>query len=310
MRSLNTRLDRALRRNKVRLALGPRTRVVIFADLHRGKGNRADDFGPNRLLFEEALEHYDRRRFTYVELGDGDELVDNVRLEPIVRAYDRIFRLLDRFQRAGRLFYLVGNHNLPMANARWREKQLARARRQVPGLWAGLDVQETLLLGEKVFLFHGHQADALGAFLALLSRVFVRAMGRFLPNVLRFKNPLSVSHNARKRRRMERKILAWASRRGMVAVAGHTHRPVFLALGREEQEAGLEGRPYYFNCGSGVEPRQVTALEIEAFTIRLVRWQLMADPRRRGRVRVARQVVKGCEKRLPDILAGLSDNPR
>ena len=300
--------DRALRRNKVRLPLGPHSRVVIFSDLHRGIGDEADNFLHNQALFETALDHYNRRRFTYIELGDGDELAENSRFEAIVRSYGRLFRLLDRFQRDGRLYYLVGNHNLQMGKARWREKQLAKARMLIPGLWEGLAAQESLLLGDKIFLFHGHQADVLSTFLAPLSRFFMRTIWRFLKNVFGFKNPLSVSQNPRKRSRVEQRILSWAASRRMVAVAGHTHRPVFMSLGRQEREAGLESRPYYFNCGCGVHPRAVTALEIEALTIRLVKWRIIADPKDRNRLRVKRQVLPGCQRRLPDIFGALEKN--
>jgi UDP-2,3-diacylglucosamine pyrophosphatase LpxH len=272
--------DRALRRNRIRLPLG----------------DWADDFLHNQILFEAALDHYNRRCFTYIELGDGDELVENTRLEAIVRSYGSIFRLLDRFHRDGRLYYLVGNHNLQMLKARWREKQLAKARGFIPGLWTELDAQETLLLGDRIFLFHGHQADLLSTFLAPLSRFFVRTIWRFLKNVFGFKNPLSVSQNPRRRSRVERKIMSWAMRRKIVAVAGHTHRPVFMSLGRQESD---------FNCGCGVHPRAITALEIEALTIRLVKWHIIADPKDRNRLRAERQVFPGCQRRLPDIFAAL-----
>jgi UDP-2,3-diacylglucosamine pyrophosphatase LpxH len=300
--------DRALRRNRLRLPLGPRSRIVICSDLHRGMGDWADDFLHNQALFEAALDHYNRRRFTYIELGDGDELVENTRWEAIVRSYGSLFRLLDLFHRDGRLHYLVGNHNLQMGKARWREKQLAKARMLIPGLWEGLAAQESLLLGDKIFLFHGHQADVLSTFLAPLSRFFMRTIRRFLKNVFGFKNPLSVSQNPRKRSRVEQRILSWAASRRMVAVAGHTHRPVFMSLGRQEREAGFEGRPYYFNCGCGVHPRAVTALEIEALTIRLVKWRIIAGPKDGTRLRVERQVLPGCQQRLPDIFGALEKN--
>jgi UDP-2,3-diacylglucosamine pyrophosphatase LpxH len=295
--------DRALRRNTVRLPLGPRNRIVIFSDLHRGIGDEADDFKCNRRLFEAALEYYNRRRFTYIELGDGDELAENSRFEAIVRSYDRIFRLLDRFHRDDRFYYLVGNHNLQMGKPRWRERHLAKARRIIPRLWQELAAPETIILGDRIFLLHGHQADILSTFVAPLNRLFMRTIGRFMKNVCGLKNPLSVSRNPRKRRRVEQRILDWAVRRRIVAVAGHTHHPVFMSPGRQENEAGLPGRPIYFNCGSGVAPGAVTALEIEAMTIRLVIWRAMAGPRGRGRGRAARQTVKGCQRRLQDIFA-------
>ena len=52
------------------------SRIVIMSDCHRGQGNGADNFLPNSPIFQGALEYYYENGFTYIELGDGDELWD------------------------------------------------------------------------------------------------------------------------------------------------------------------------------------------------------------------------------------------
>lgn len=50
------------------------SRFVFFSDCHRGVGNHNDNFLKNQNLYFAALKDYYERGFTYVELGDGDEL--------------------------------------------------------------------------------------------------------------------------------------------------------------------------------------------------------------------------------------------
>ena len=96
-----------------------------------------------------------------------------------------------------------------------------------------------------------------------------------------------------------------ASQDGVVLVAGHTHHPVWEGLGfeqaveaamqtrgvrpqadeawMEEQAAGavdLPGnQPSYFNTGCcSFSDRSITGIEIEAGEIRLVRWEVFAQP--------------------------------
>ncbi|MBN2199069.1 MAG: metallophosphoesterase family protein [Candidatus Aminicenantes bacterium] len=296
--SASSALDRLLRRTRLRLPLDAKARYVLFSDLHRGTGDRADDFRVNRRLFEAALTYYNRRRFTYIEIGDGDELIENGGLALIVRTYGRVFRLLERFHADGRLIYLVGNHNLQMNSLRWRNRQLAEARKRLPGLWEDLTVRESVLLGDRMLLFHGHQVDALSTFLFPLSRLFIRFFWRSLQSTLGLKNRLSVSQNPKRRFRFERTIASWAEKRRLAAVTGHTHRPVFPA----------PGRPHYLNPGSGVIPRTVTALEIEADKIRMAEWRYAPAPAGRVRGAIGRYVPRGCRADLQNLLSSLAQN--
>ena len=53
-------------------------------------------------------------------------------------------------------------------------------------------------------------------------------------------------------------------------ICGHTHRPVFPK----------PGQTMYFNDGSCIHPRSITALEIINGTISLVKWAIMIKPDR------------------------------
>ncbi|MBN1262191.1 MAG: serine/threonine protein phosphatase, partial [Anaerolineae bacterium] len=49
-------------------------RFIFFSDCHRGDNSWADDSAHNQSLMFHALQHYYREGFTYIEVGDGDEL--------------------------------------------------------------------------------------------------------------------------------------------------------------------------------------------------------------------------------------------
>ena len=47
------------------------SRIVLMSDCHRGVGNWGDNFQANQNLYFAALQYYNRRKFIYIELGDG-----------------------------------------------------------------------------------------------------------------------------------------------------------------------------------------------------------------------------------------------
>ena len=53
------------------------SKYVLMSDCHRGVGTSSDNFLKNQHLYFAALEHYYRNGFTYIELGDGEELWEN-----------------------------------------------------------------------------------------------------------------------------------------------------------------------------------------------------------------------------------------
>ncbi len=53
-----------------------------------------------------------KEKYTYIELGDGDELWENRKLSDIINEYSGIFWLLGVFFAEGRLRFILGNHDI------------------------------------------------------------------------------------------------------------------------------------------------------------------------------------------------------
>ncbi len=109
--SVSSRLEHAFRDAPV-LPLTHRSRYVLMSDCHRGVGTSSDNFLKNQHLYLAALKHYCQRGFTYIELGDGDELWENRSMKTIVEVHDDIFDIFVRLHRENRLYLLYGNHDM------------------------------------------------------------------------------------------------------------------------------------------------------------------------------------------------------
>ena len=70
------------------------SRFALFSDCHRGVGNSNDNFLKNQHLYLAALRYYFQNGFTYLELGDGDELWENRSLARIIDIHSDVFFLL------------------------------------------------------------------------------------------------------------------------------------------------------------------------------------------------------------------------
>ena len=240
------------------------SRFVFFSDCHRGDGSRADSFARNEALFLHALHHYYRQGFTYVEVGDGDELWKNRHFSAVRRAHARIFDLMHRFDRQGRLHLIVGNHDIQGDRHDWVEKD-------------GLVAREGLVLhhdqtGQQAFVVHGHQADFKSDRLDFLGRFLTRHVWRRV-QILGVGSPPSVPHGSHNRESIQQRIVDWMQAYRHIVICGHTHRPVFAR----------HGDPPYFNTGSCLYAGYITGIEIQNGEIALVRWT--AGQRRTGHFR-------------------------
>lgn len=301
--------DRALERvfeSSDELRIDDESRIVIFSDLHMGNGSWTDDFLHNGEMFREVLaQRYFNDDSTVILNGDVEELQRFSR-RSIVERWNSLYALFRAFHRSGRLFRIVGNHDL--ANLH----DMSHFGDEVP--------REGLVLRYKegqLFILHGHQP------LWKYER-FNRWIGyslKYLLNPLKIKNR-TVAHNSRKRFSTEQRVYEFARDRGLLAVIGHTHRPLFESLSkidvlrfeienlcqefpgacpprREEIRrdiARLQSElvhtnrntrteaarrslynadfvvPCLFNSGCVLGKRGMTALEIERGRIRLVHW--------------------------------------
>lgn len=273
------------------LQLTEESKFVIFSDCHRGTGDSVDKFAKNQNLYCVALQHYFERGFTYIEIGDGDELWLNTKFSDIKATYEKLFSKLAKFYEQGRLYFIWGNHDIVKKREKWVRQNLdsftdPQTGRAAP-LFPGVKPLEGLALkgkaGEKILLLHGHQADFLNDTLWPISKFLVRHVWRPLASI-GIKDPTSASLNFNKKDLIEKRLAAWSEREGVMMIAGHTHRAVFPKM----------NEPPYFNDGCCVNPRQITALEIEDENITLVGWSVQA--RRDGGLFIKRNVLDGPDK--------------
>ncbi len=276
------------------------SRIVFFSDCHRGDNSRIDAFARNEELFLHALAHYYREGFTYIEVGDGDELWHNRRFSDVRQAHGRVFDLLHKFDRQNRLHLIVGNHDIQNGRRNAVQKD-------------GIVTSEGLILrhsrtGQRIFVVHGHQADTKSEQFRAVSQFVVRhiwrplrllgcgaATGRWedireqrttdkdrlIERLLAWEAKMEQRIIKQSRETVERRIIEWLRSHWQITICGHTHRPGCAAYGTP-----------YFNAGSCVYPGYITGLEIKNGEIALIKWSaqskgtlrirhtLMAPPRK------------------------------
>lgn len=267
------------------------SRFVFFSDCHRGNNGRTDAFAKNEELFLQALSYYYQEEFTYIELGDGDELWRNCSFRNVRRAHSQVFDLLHRFERRDRLHLIWGNHDVRHRTPRLVEKD-------------GIPAHEGLVLrhartGQGIFAVHGHQVDFCAEQFRPVSRVFVRLWDRLealalkariaqkkqsrqepagKSNILRATWREFIEYLQDARSKIENRLIAWTEANQQMVVCGHTHRPACSGY----------GQPPFFNTGSCLRPGIITGLEIQENRIAQVRWS--APPASR-RARARRELV-------------------
>jgi len=292
-----------------RLTLTPGMKLICMSDMHRGDGSGADDFAQNSLIYRCALEHYLENGFTYVELGDAEELWENDNFDQIYITHTSVYELLAKFHDPdpGKTRYLKvwGNHDLY-----WKDsKAIYRT------LFPGIEIHEGIILetgvrvggGEKqdggviggnekaaaggaLLLIHGHQVDPkCSGEMAVVSKFFVH---NFWPDLQRcgVKDPTRAALNPGLCNEVDKRLHEWAKRndQGIAAIiAGHTHRAVFENLSLTERRyldskvktdgVKIKHQPdgSYYNTGSCVHSLCITGIEITFENgphLRLIEW--------------------------------------
>jgi UDP-2,3-diacylglucosamine pyrophosphatase LpxH len=283
----------------IQLPFDNASRIVLISDCHRGDGGRADDFRKNRPIYQAALMHYYQRKYTYVELGDGDELWENKDYGEIIQANSGTFKLLSRFYQENRLYFIYGNHDILKRSGAFVKEYLYEYHSQHDQsscpLFENIKVHEGIVLchrvtNDKILLIHGHQVDFLNYELWRVSRFLVRYLWRPL-NLYGVNDPTRTAKNYEKKDKIDRMLLKWVKSNKCMLIAGHTHRPIFPEI----------GQPPYFNDGSSVHPSCITAIEIVKGDIRLVKWSMQA--REDGTLYIGRDVLEGPRK-LVDYFRG------
>ena len=108
---MSKKLDKIFKNSK-RLFMDDSTKLAIMSDCHRGSGDNYDNFVKNQNLFKAALQYYYAKGFTYVELGDGDDMWEVKDYENIIEVHLEAFKQLKKFNNSGRLIMIYGNHDM------------------------------------------------------------------------------------------------------------------------------------------------------------------------------------------------------
>ena len=287
--SSERRLTRAYQTAKT-IAFDDTSKFILFSDCHRGDNSFADEFANNRNIYFHALTHYYNEGFHYCELGDGDELWENLNFESIFEAHKNVYKLLRQYHLENRLHMVWGNHDMVYKDKAYVDKYLSSYFEPIDNtdkaLFEGITYHEALVLKhtetqQELFLTHGHQADWWNYNFWRWGRFLVRVLWKPL-QVWGIADPTSPAKNYKELIKLERRIKRWIVKNHMrITIVGHTHRPRFPEP---------EDIPF-FNDGSCVHPRSITGIEIEHGQITLIKWQI--ETTTDGTLKVVRLVLEG-----------------
>ena len=285
-----------------RIAVDDFSRIILMSDCHRGDGSQADEFFRNENLYLSALNHYYGEGFTYIEIGDGDELWENKKIAEIIEAHPDAFRMLKKFYQMKRLYFIYGNHDMVKRSRKYVEDNLYRYYDRQTGteeiLFEGIIIHEGLVLEyhdsrkelqRQIFLVHGHQVDFLNSTIWRIARFMVRRFWKPL-ELFGISNPTSPAQNQEKKEKIGRRLTKWVIRENRMLIAGHNHRPMFPEI----------GEPLYFNDGSCAHPLFITGIEIDKGEISLVKWSIKVKGE--GILYVGRDVIAG-PKNIQDFIS-------
>lgn len=218
--------------NCPRRQISCRDRYVVFSDLHMGNGSRNDDFRHNGELFCTVLEKfYSPEEYHLVLNGDVEDL-QRFSLRSIVHRWGAVYHALSAVAARGGLTRIVGNHDLEWLEGGPGVSGFATLGKEN---WPDLHtdpLHEALRLqcaAGDIFIFHGHQTS----WWYQNHNNVVRLLLRYLANPLHISSP-NVSADSRKKFRVERRAYHFASREKIMAMIGHTHRPLFESMSKSD----------------------------------------------------------------------------
>ncbi len=292
MFSSKKRLDNAYKKAKI-INFDDSSKFILFSDCHRGDNSFADDFANNRNIYFHALKHYYAEGFQYCELGDGDELWENLSFKPIFEAHKNVYMLMRQFHKENKLHMIWGNHDMVYRNPNYVKRHVSTYFDKTLGidvdLFPGIEYHEGIILkntttNQNLFLTHGHQADWWNYSFWKWSRFMVRILWKPL-NVMGIADPTSPAKNYSELIKVERRTKKWIIENdNLVTIVGHTHRPRFPE----------PGDIAFFNDGSCVHPRSITGIEIENGEISLIKWYI--DTNDDGVLQIVRVLLEGPRK--------------
>jgi predicted phosphodiesterase len=282
-------------------------KFIIFSDQHKGARDDMDIFALAEKNYLTALNYYEDQQFFYINLGDSEELWENLFIT-IKKHNKATFESEKRFINSKAFLKIFGNHDLYWDNAPLAKVGLLQVYGQLVNIYEGAILQtrvnEKLL---NIYLTHGHQGD-LQSDGNWFSKWFVSDIWAPLQAYLKI-NLNTPANNDQLKTDHNRIMYEWAAERdNTLLITGHTHQPVFRSLTHLERlydemakakkannttaiaeiekqitTRNLKGdivpdfsayKPYYFNSGCCCfDDGDITGIEIAGGFIRLIKWE-------------------------------------
>ncbi len=254
-------------------------KFIIFSDQHKGDKSAADDFKNNEHNYFEALAYYYQNNFSFIDLGDSEELW-KFSPEKILPLNKKTLVAEAAFH-PNKFYKTFGNHDLIWKNKADIFFHLRNYFSMPLHVYEGIVVKVKTSLGAlTIFFTHGHQGDTMsdnnGLSTWIIAHVWLPLQRYLEININTPSKDFSL--------RNEHNIMMsdWSSnQKNLILVTGHTHVPVF-ASGRYynhpsnhipgKEQALL--KPSYFNTGCCCfDDGDITGIEIADGFIRLIKWQ-------------------------------------
>lgn len=285
------RLDKVYQASE-KIYFDDNSKIILMSDCHRGDGNWNDNFSKNQNIFFGALSHYYSQGYTYIELGDGDELWEVPKYYDIIQEHSDAFWLMSKFYKENRFYMIYGNHDMVKRDAKFVEDNLyyffkERENRYIE-MFKDIKIHEGLILthrytDQRIFLIHGHQVDFKNSSLWKVTRFLVRYLWTPLESI-GIRDRTRTAKNYSKKMKVGKRLAAWAKAKNHIIIAGHNHRPMFPR----------EGKAPYYNDGSCVHPRCITGIEIKGGEIFLVKWSVKTGTN--GHLYIGKNILAGPRK--------------
>ena len=282
-------------------------KYIIFSDQHKGARNGADDFRLAAPTYVAALNYYNSHLFSFINLGDCEELWENL-LFNVKKHNSEQFAAEKAFVQRDAFIKIIGNHDLYWGNDPLAGLELEAVFGKKIKAYEGV-ILRTVINGRSIRIFctHGHQGDA-NSDGNWFSKFFISKIWGPLQAYLQI-NPNEPSNNDYKKTLHNEIMYEWSSEQeDILLITGHTHQPVFESLThierlyRQMEIARLKSDavtmekirletvafqkrfdtllldynkilPTYFNTGCCCfSDGDITGIEIEGGFIRLVKW--------------------------------------
>src|SRR6187402_2660787 len=204
-------------------------KFIILSDQHKGARDGSDIFAKSAKNYLAALEHYNRENFTYINLGDSEELWENLFIT-IKRHNKNTFEAEKKFLVRKAFIKIFGNHDLYWDNDPLAAVSLLQIYGEAVKIYEGAILQTTINNKPlNIYMTHGHQGD-LQSDGNWFSKWFVSDIWAPFQAYLRI-NPNTPANNDLLKTDHNRIMYDWSSKRkNTLLITGHTHQPVFRSL--------------------------------------------------------------------------------